>query len=112
VHELSICTAIAGIASRHASGRPVARVCVDVGRLRQVVPDTLVACWELAVTQTALEGAALDVTHVAAAITCRACGQRTVLEHPVFRCSACSGTDVVVASGDELTVTSLVLQEA
>ena len=43
---------------------------------------------------------------------CNACGHRTVLEHPVFRCAACAGTDVALRSGDELTITSLVLQEA
>ena len=112
MHELSICHAITGIVERHAAGRPVARVCVDIGGLRQVVPLALTSCWEIAVQDTALEGAILDVTHIPAAIECRACGHRTVLEHPVFRCERCSSTDASVASGDELTITSLVLQEA
>jgi hydrogenase nickel incorporation protein HypA/HybF len=112
VHELSICTAISGIAERHAAGRRVARVCVDVGGLRQVVPETLVYCWELVVQGSPLAGATLDVRHVPVEIACRACGAHTVLEHPVFRCSACSGSDVEVEHGNELDITSLVLQEA
>ena len=112
MHELSICHAITGICERHAAGRPVARVCVDIGELRQVVPLTLTSCWEIAVRDTALEGAVLDVNHIPAAIDCHACGHRTVLEHPVFRCARCGGTDTSVAGGDELLITSLVLQEA
>ena len=112
VHELSICHAITRAVSRHAAGRSVSRVCIDVGGLRQVVPTTLAFCWQIAVQDTELEGSALEVNHVPAAIECRSCGHRTLLEHPVFRCAGCSGSDVVVAGGEELTITSLVLQEA
>ena len=112
MHELSICTAIAGIVERHAAGRRVERICIDVGGFRQVVPETLAACWTIAVQETPLAGAALDVNHVPATIACRACGHRTVLDQPVFRCGACAGRDVTVAAGDELDITALVLQEA
>lgn len=112
MHELTICTAISGIATRHAAGRRVERVCIDVGGLRQVVPQTLVYCWQMVVSETELEGSVLDVTHIPAAIECISCGRRTMLEHPVFRCPGCAGTDVMVAAGNELNITSLVLQEA
>lgn len=112
MHELSICTAISGIAERHANGRHVERVCIDVGGLRQVVPDTLTFCWELVVADTPLRGSVLDVHEIPAAIECAACGQRTVLVDPVFRCGRCSGSEVTIASGNELNITSLVLQEA
>jgi hydrogenase nickel incorporation protein HypA/HybF len=112
VHELSICHAISSAVTRHAAGRPVTRVCIDVGGLRQVVPETLAHCWELAIAGTPLAGAVLDITAVPAAIECRACGQLTVLEYPVFRCASCRGTDIVVTGGVELIITSLVLQEA
>jgi hydrogenase nickel incorporation protein HypA/HybF len=112
VHELSICTAICGIVLRHADGRPVDRVCIDVGGLRQVVPQTLIHCWEIVIADTELAGSALEVNHIPPTIECADCGERTVLEHPVFRCSACRGTNVTVTAGNELNVTSLVLQEA
>ncbi|MFN8222862.1 MAG: hydrogenase maturation nickel metallochaperone HypA [Gaiellales bacterium] len=111
MHELSICTAITGIVEQHAAGRPVARVCVDVGGLRQVVPATLTSCWELVVRGGPLGGATLDVRHVPVELVCRACGATTTLEHPVFRCAGCGDVNVEVARGNELTVTSLVLEE-
>ena len=112
MHELSICTSITGIVERHAAGRPVDRVCLDVGMLRQVIPDTLSFCWSLAVQDTGLAGSVLEINHVPATIACTECGHRTVLEHPVFRCAGCASTAVDLETGDELTITSLVLQEA
>ena len=111
MHELSICTAIAKIAHDAAAGRTVARVRVDVGHLRQVVPDTLVHSWEMVVFESELAGAELDVRYVPAVIECRACGAHTELEHLVVRCARCDGTDTTVVSGDELMVTSLDLDE-
>jgi hydrogenase nickel incorporation protein HypA/HybF len=107
VHELSICTAIAKIAYKAAAGRPVERVRVDIGHLRQVVPDTLTHSWEMVVFGTPLEGVPLEVREVAAVIECKQCGARTELDTPVLRCSSCDSTDTTVISGDELFVTSL-----
>ena len=41
MHELSIADALLRIALRHAEGRRIASVEVQVGHLRQVMPDTL-----------------------------------------------------------------------
>lgn len=112
MHELSICRAISGIAQRHSDGRPVARVCVEVGELRQVVPPTLSACWEIATRDTDLHGAELEIRQVPAELRCGGCGHVTTLEQPRFRCESCGGTDTTLERGDELTVTSLVLREA
>ena len=106
VHELSICTALASIVEHHAEGRPVTCVHLDVGHLRQVVPDTLRYSWEVVVADTALQGSVLDIDHIPAVIACGRCGARTTLEVPVFRCP-CGSTDVQVAAGNELLVTSL-----
>jgi hydrogenase nickel incorporation protein HypA/HybF len=108
VHELSICSAIAAIATEHAAGRPVERVRLDVGALRQVVPDTLCFSWEVVVAGTPLAGSVLEVRELPAVIRCDDCGAETSMVQPVFRCS-CGSTNTSVVSGDELLVTSLEL---
>jgi hydrogenase nickel incorporation protein HypA/HybF len=112
MHELSICRAISDIAQRRATGRHVSRVCIDVGGLRQVVPGTLSYCWPIVVDGTLLEGSVLDINEIPPTLECAACGHRTVLEHPAFRCAGCAGSDVTIAAGNELTITALELQEA
>ena len=110
MHELSICTSLATIVADHADGRPVARVHLDVGHLRQVVPDTLRYSWEIVASDPPLRGSELVINHIPAVLGCMACGAETTVEVPVFRCG-CGSTDTEVRSGRELLVTSLELAD-
>ena len=112
MHELSLCQSIAGIVRTHAAGRPVVRVHVRVGHLRQVVPDTLAWCWTWSTDGSELAGSVLDVEEVPVVVHCSACGADTTLEEPAFRCGSCDGTDVRVTAGEELLVAALDLREA
>ncbi len=107
MHELALCAAIAATVGDHAGGAAVRAVNVEIGHLRQVVPETLQFCWTLHNEGTPLQGCELVVDHVPAAIRCRGCGDRTVLEEPLLVCGSCDGTDVELTSGEELSVTSI-----
>lgn len=111
MHELSICRSIAGIVDRHAAGRGVRTIHLRVGTLRQIVPDTLVYCWSLVSTDTALAGSRLAVESVPARLSCRGCGEITDLADPVFVCAHCGSSDVAVAGGEEFLITALDLEE-
>ncbi|MCM3921399.1 hydrogenase maturation nickel metallochaperone HypA [Frankia sp. AiPs1] len=110
MHELSICRSVADIVARHAAGRRVTRVHLRVGALRQVVPATLVYCWELAHDgepgTAVLAGSVLVVEAVPAGVRCRRCGAHSELAVPILRCAGCGTTDVVLVSGEEFLVTS------
>ncbi len=112
MHELSICTAIAHTAAKHAEGRPVTQVTVQIGHLRQVVPDALRFSWEVVSSSTGLEDAALVIEHVPAVVECSDCGARTTLDEPVLACGSCGAFDVSLLSGEELTVVSIDLVDA
>ncbi len=113
MHELSICGSIADIVTRRAAGRGVKVINVRVGQLRQVVPDTLVYCWELVSAETPLAGSRISVESVPARIRCRSCEQVTdVGAVPVFACGGCGGFDAEVVSGEEFLITSLELEAA
>ena len=112
MHELSLAESIVAIANRHAAGRRVEAVHVQVGHLRQVVPSALEFAFELLAGGTALDGARLVIEPVPAAGVCRACGAETVLERFPLACSACGGLDVEITAGEELLLDSLELEEA
>jgi hydrogenase nickel incorporation protein HypA/HybF len=112
MHELSIADAIVTIAGRHAAGRPVSRVDVRIGHLRQVVPDSLTFAFELITAGTEMEGAQLVIEDVPARVRCSACAAETTLTEFPAHCSACGGLDVEVSGGDELLVDSLELEDA
>ena len=107
MHELSICNAIASTAAKHADGRSVSQVTVQIGHLRQVVPDALQFSWEVVSSATDLKDAALVIEQVPAVVECTNCGARTTLDLPILACGKCEGFDVQLLSGEELLVVSI-----
>ena len=111
MHELSIAESIVRIACRHADGRPVAKVELRVGHLRQVVPGALAFAFELVAQGTEVEGAELVLEEVPAAGRCRACGTEGELPGFPLRCGACGGLDLELVRGEELLVDALELAD-
>lgn len=106
MHELSLASAIVETVERHAEGRPVTRILLRVGALRQVVPDSLEFYLGIVGRDTVCEGAQLELELVPARLAC--CGSEW--EPPSFRCPSCGGGGAVVA-GDEFMVESIILEE-
>jgi hydrogenase nickel incorporation protein HypA/HybF len=107
MHELAIADAVVGIVSRHADGRRVVAVDVQVGHLRQVVPEALSFSFGLVAEGTCAEGAELRLEAVPAATRCRACETETEQAGWPMRCGACGGFDAEVVRGEELLVTGV-----
>lgn len=111
MHELSICRSIAGIVRKHSGDRPIRTVNVQIGQLRQIIPETLTYCWSLVSQATELEGSSLRVESVPARIRCTSCSGTETITAPIMVCSGCGGHRVEVVSGEEFLITSLELAE-
>jgi hydrogenase nickel incorporation protein HypA/HybF len=107
VHELSLSGAVLNTAVKHAGGRRVGLVSLRVGRLRQVVPDTLAFYFEFVARGTVCEQEVVE-----ASLRCERCEREWAIEIPAFRCPTCGGAEVVVASGNEFEVESIEVEEA
>ncbi len=112
MHELSLSSAIVNTAVKHAGGRQVTLVSLRVGQLRQVVPDSLEFYFEFVARGTPCEGARLEQEVIEARLACHTCDLEWSIEIPAFRCPACGGSDVWVASGNEFEVESIEVEEA
>ncbi|MEI2715038.1 MAG: hydrogenase maturation nickel metallochaperone HypA [Nocardioides sp.] len=113
MHELSLCRSIFAVVDEAAAGRAVRTVHLQVGQLRQVVPETLVYCWGLVTEGSSLGEAALEIDHVPVRLSCRACGETTEVGHVlVLVCAACTSGDIEMVSGEEFMVTSLDVESA
>jgi hydrogenase nickel incorporation protein HypA/HybF len=111
VHELSLCRSIYGIVDAARDGREVEAVHLQVGQLRQVVPETLEYCWTIVVDDSDLAGSRLDIDHVPVRLDCTSCGARTTVAHTlVLTCAACGGGEITLQSGEEFMVTSMDLR--
>lgn len=127
MHELSIARAVVETALAHAGGRRVAKVHLRVGRLRQVVPESLAFCFGIVGRETACEDASLDLELVDALLGCDRCGQQwdpapsadpasrhrpgSMPPLPRFRCPACAGSGARVLRGEELEVESIEVED-
>ncbi|BAX92538.1 hydrogenase maturation nickel metallochaperone HypA [Mycobacterium shigaense] len=114
MHELSLCHAIAGVVKPHAVGRHVDVVRVQVGALRQVVPESLEFCWSL-VCQHLDENmvdTVLELELVPAEVFCRDCTERALITSRwSVCCPSCQSADVDVLRGNEFLVTSVEVSE-
>lgn len=111
MHELSIAQSIVELTLDHAAGRPVRRVHLVVGHLRQVVPAALEFSFELVTQGTPAEGAVLEMEAVPIDARCDACGVESRQAGFPLRCDACGSLDVGVTRGEELLVDWIELED-
>ena len=111
MHELSISTAVLNTALKHAGDRRVTRVSLRVGRLRQVVPESLSFYWGIVARDTDCEGAELELMEIDARLACRDCGRTWSPEIPAFRCPDCGSAEVEITAGEELEVDYIEVEE-
>ncbi len=112
MHELSLCQAIAGVVTTHAAGRRVEVVRVQVGALRQVVPDALAFCWTLVRDFENMPDAELTLDLVPAEVSCGSCGARTeIASRFSLSCPRCGSAHVAIIHGEEFMVTSIEVED-
>jgi hydrogenase nickel incorporation protein HypA/HybF len=111
VHELSVAGAVLETVERHARGRPVSVVNLRVGRLRQVVPESLLFYWGIVARDTVCDGSRLDLVDVHARLRCGECEHDWEPEFAIFRCTECGSGEVAIAAGDELEVEYIEVEE-
>lgn len=108
MHELSLCRSIQQVVEHARADRGVQTVHLQVGQLRQVVPETLAYCWSLVTADGPLAGSELVIDHVPVDLSCASCGEETRVEHAlVLLCGACGSGDTRPVRGEEFMVTSL-----
>lgn len=108
MHELSLCRAILKIAGPAAAGRQISQIFIDVGTMRQVIPQTLVYCWGFVAKDTLLEGSELVINHVPTTVKCRECNVTSpVTQIPLLLCQECKSGNVEVLTGEEFLLRSM-----
>ena len=112
MHELSLSSAIVNTVAKHARGRRVTVVELRVGKMRQVIPDTLEFYFEFVARGTVCEGARLEQQVIDVTLRCHECGHEWEIEIPAFRCPQCTSSDVEIASGNEFEVEAIEVEEA
>ncbi len=117
MHEAGIAlNLIAAVQQRIAAeaglaGSRVTAIHVRVGELAGVSTEALAFAFECLSAPTPLAGARLVFDAVPLTVQCEDCGQATPVQDLVFRCGVCGSGRTRVASGRELEVRTLELEE-
>ncbi len=111
MHELSLAGAIVDTAVKHARGRQVTAVYLRIGRMRQVIPETLEFYFAFVARGTACEDATLALELTAARLRCRPCALEWDIEVPAFRCPTCGGAEIEIVNGNEFQIESIEIEE-
>ena len=115
MHELSIAMSIVEFAQEEAERRGSARVTavyLRLGAFAGVVKEALLSSYEMACSDTRLEGSRLIVEEVPLLVYCSGCdARRPVNENHWFACSVCGAPTPEIVQGKELEVTGLELDD-
>ncbi|GAB4298619.1 MAG: hydrogenase maturation nickel metallochaperone HypA [Ignavibacteriaceae bacterium] len=112
MHELSIAQEILRIVNEYLpepTPNSVKSVKVRVGRLSNILTDSLTFCYEALTDQTPLEGSKLEIIELPVKISCANCGSESEIEPPVFACPACGNNQIKIVTGTELRVDEIEL---
>jgi hydrogenase nickel incorporation protein HypA/HybF len=111
MHEMGIAMQIIEIAvasiPADLKNAQVKKVNIKVGKLSAVVPESLHFCFQIAVQDTPLYDAVLNIEEIPLKVRCMDCNVEWIAHEPVFLCRKCNGKSVKMLSGRELDITSI-----
>jgi hydrogenase nickel incorporation protein HypA/HybF len=115
MHEMGIALQIVEIATaslpQDLGDARVTKVNLKVGKLAAVVPESLRFCFSVAVKDSPLESAILDIEEVPVVARCKDCGAQWTINEPVFICKTCQSGSLAILSGRELDIVSIEVVE-
>jgi len=111
MHEMSITQGIVEICERHANGRRVLSLDVEIGELSGIVPEAVEFCFEACSRDTLLEGARLNIFRIPGSGVCQQCGATTPLTVIFGACQQCGGYQVALQSGEEMRVREIEVED-
>ncbi len=114
MHELSIAMSIVELAEGEAERRGVQvdAVHLKLGALSGVVKEALISSYEMACTDTSLQGSRLVIEEIPVVIFCPSCrAQRPLRSVQLFCCPECGTSASEIVQGKELEVVALEIQE-
>jgi hydrogenase nickel incorporation protein HypA/HybF len=114
MHELSIAQEILRIVDQYLPNPTpdsVKYVKIKVGKLANILNDSLSFCYDALTENTPLAGSKLQITELPIKILCVSCNKESEIEPPVFACPDCGNNQLKIISGTELQVDEIELND-
>jgi hydrogenase nickel incorporation protein HypA/HybF len=111
MHEMGLAEGILAVAREAGNGSKIRRIQLQVGKLHQVVEDSLQFSFQLIANDTEASGAALDLRETPIVMMCKHCNVKSQFDMPPFSCTQCGMFDLDIVSGDEFLVNEVELED-
>jgi len=110
MHEVSLVSDLLDQILEEASANKllfVDEVELDIGVLRQVVPQVMQEAFRAAVINTLAKDSVLIINEIQAKAQCRICHDKFIPEVNNFLCPKCQTADVLVLEGNDIILKSI-----
>lgn len=113
MHELGIAQEILNIAEQYvpADSNPVKYVKVKIGRLSNVLIDSLKFGYEALSDGTPFQNSELLIEEVPVTLECLSCGKNSKIDGAEYLCPECSSIETKVITGTELQVVEIEVED-
>jgi len=116
MHEFSICQGLVkAILSELEKLDPpnpkLLKASVVIGRLRQIIPETLQFAYATLTKETTIAGSKIKVISAPILAKCPKCGWNGEIKENNFRCGKCGSGEVELSGGMELYLNNLTVEK-
>ena len=114
MHELSVASSIVELVeqeARKAQAKRVTKVILDIGSLAGIENEALMFAWEVAIDNTVVKGALLEIRDRKAKAVCTDCNQTFEVETFFTPCPSCKGFHHDIIQGRELQINSILIED-
>ena len=112
MHEYGLAEGVLATVRQRADGRKVAGIQVRFGVRHAVDEESLAQAFGFVAEGTEAAGAAVTLVTVPAALACRDCGLTAETTDVLAACPRCTGENVEITGGDEMTLESITYEPA
>ncbi|MDY6049729.1 MAG: hydrogenase maturation nickel metallochaperone HypA [Corynebacterium sp.] len=110
MHEVALSEQLARLVSRAAGGKHVTSISLEIGALRQVVPETLAHAWSFVSARSGLAGSVLDVAYIPGEVRCGRGHITRMASQFDVTCGQCAAPTEIL-HGQEFRVVSITVNE-
>ncbi len=114
MHELSIAHEINNIIDQYVAAeqkKNIKAVRIRIGKLQNILPDSLIFCFEAINSSENSTGPKLEIEKVPVTIECNDCRSVNEVEDYTFNCTNCGSRNIKVITGNELSLKEIELFE-
>ncbi len=112
MHEMSVVMSMIDICEKHAKGKEIETIVVNIGKLSGIEPHFLESAFEIFREESKIcKNAKLHLNIIDIKILCLDCQKESIVEDYNFYCPNCKGSNTKTINGKEMYIDHIELKD-